>query len=158
MAVASVVAAVMVVQLQDIFRAALVLVVHFLAVAGLFVLLNAEFLAAVQVLIYAGAISILIVFAVLLTREVEGGNPSNRLRLPALVGCGLLLAALGSVLAGAKWQLLPRRLPQAVEEAFVATPERLADLLLQPWVLPFEVASVVLLAAIIGALFLVRER
>ena len=164
LAIASVVAALAVIQLQDIFRAALLLVAHFLAVAGLFVLLNAEFLAVVQVLIYAGAISILIIFAVLLTREVERGNPSNRLRLPALTGCSLLLVSLGFVVVDTNWSLLQTGLAPApetlakVEGIFANTPERLADLLLQQWVLPFEVASVLLLAAIVGALVLVRER
>lgn len=162
LAVVSVAAAVAVIRFQDIFRAALMLVVAFLAVAGLFVLLNAEFLAVVQVLIYAGAISILIIFAVFLTREVERGNPSNRLRSPALLGAGLLLATLVFVVARTDWRLLEHTVtPESldrVEEVFAATPQWLASLLLQEWVLPFEVVSVLLLAAILGAIVLVRER
>jgi len=162
LAVISVVAAVAVIRFQDLFRAALMLVVTFLAVAGLFVLLSAEFLAAVQVLIYAGAISILIVFAVLLTREVERGNPSNRLRLPALLGAGLIFAVLAFVVVRTDWRLLENTLsPESLdkaEEVFAATPQWLASLLLREWVLPFEVASVLLLAAILGSLVLVRER
>jgi len=162
LAATSVVAALAVIRLRDIFRAALMLVVVFLAVAGLFVLLSAEFLAVVQVLIYAGAVSILIIFAVFLTREVETGNPSNRLRLPALMGAGLILATLVFVALRTNWHLLEDSLsPESldkVKEVFATTPEWLADLLLQEWVLPFEVASVLLLAAILGALVLVRER
>ena len=63
--------AICVVNQRDIFRAALFLVVSFLAVAGLFVLLNAEFLAVVQVLVYVGAVSILIIFAIMLTSNVQ---------------------------------------------------------------------------------------
>lgn len=162
LAVTSVVAAVAVIWFQDIFRAALMLVVTFLAVAGLFVLLNAEFLAVVQVLIYAGAISILIIFAVFLTREVEKGNPSNQLRLPALLGSGLILAALVFVVVQTNWRLLEHTLTREsldkVEEVFAETPQWLAGLLLREWALPFEVVSVLLLAAILGALVLVRER
>ena len=66
-----------VVSQKDIFRAALFLIVTFLSVAGLFVLLNAEFLAMVQVLVYVGAISVLIIFAIMLTRNVYDGNQSN---------------------------------------------------------------------------------
>ncbi len=161
-AVVSIVAAVAVIQLQDIFRAALMLVVTFLTVAGLFVLLNAEFLAVVQVLIYAGAISVLIIFAVLLTRDVGQGNLSNRLRLPAILGVGLLLVILISAMVRTDWPLLEHTLTQEslakVEEVFATTPEWLASLLLKEWVLPFEVASVLLLAAILGAIVLIRER
>lgn len=162
LSITSVLAAIAVIQLQDIFRAALMLVLTFLAVAGLFVLLNAEFLAVVQVLIYAGAISVLIIFAVLLTRDVETGNPSNRLRLPAFLGAGLVLAVLVFVIVQTNWSLLEDALSREslakVEEIFASTPQWLAGLLLREWVLPFEVASVLLLAAILGALVLVRER
>ena len=163
LAITSVVAAVGVVQLQDIFRASLMLVVAFLTVAGLFVLLSAEFLAVVQVLIYAGAISVLIIFAVLLTREVEKGNPSNRLRWPALVGSGLVVAMLTFAMVRTDWRLteefgLSDDSLAAVDGVFATTPDWLASLLLKEWVLPFEVASVLLLAAILGAIVLVRER
>ena len=162
LAITSVIAAIAVIQLQDIFRAALMLVLAFLAVAGLFILLNAEFLAVVQVLIYAGAISVLIIFAVLLTRDVETGNLSNRLRLPAFLGASLLLAILVVVIGQTNWFLLEDSLSgeslAKVEDLFAATPQWLAGLLLREWVLPFEVVSVLLLAAILGALVLVREQ
>ena len=162
LAVTSVVTALAVVRFQDIFRAALMLVVTLLTVAGLFVLLNAEFLAVVQVLIYAGAIAVLIIFAVLLTRDVQRGNPSNRLRLPAFVGTGLVSAMLVFVAVRTDWVLTEDTLSEEglarVEEVFATTPQWLAGLLLREWVLPFEVVSVLLLAAILGALVLVRER
>ena len=162
LALISVIAALAVVRLQDIFRAALMLVVTFLTVAALFVLLNAEFLAVVQVLIYAGAISVLVIFAVLLTRDVQRGNPSNRLRLPAFVGAGLVAAVLVFVAVRTDWVLTEDTLSEEglarVEEVFATTPQWLAGLLLREWVLPFEVVSVLLLAAILGAIVLVRDR
>ena len=94
LAVASVVAALGVVLLRDVFRAALLLVVVFLTVAGFFVMMNAEFLAVVQVLIYAGAVAVLIIFAIMLTREVQQGNLPNRLQPAAVLLPALLLAAL----------------------------------------------------------------
>jgi NADH-quinone oxidoreductase subunit J len=164
LAIAGVVTALGVVLLKDIFRAALSLVLAFLSIAGVFVLLNAEFLGVVQVLIYAGAISILIIFAIMLTRDVQRGSLPNALQLPALVLCGLLLAAIVFVALNTDWPLLEEaRLAAetrlALEEEVLAnTPYSLAGLLLREFVLPFEVASVLLLAAIIGALALVRER
>ena len=82
-AVSTIVAAVAVVQAKDIFRAALFLAVAFMGVAGAFVLLRAEFLAVVQIIIYVGAITVLLVFAILMTRDVAQGNPTNRIGIPA---------------------------------------------------------------------------
>ena len=155
LAAVSIASALAVVQFRDIFRAALMLVVTFAAVAGLFVLMNAEFLAVVQVLIYAGAIAVLIIFAVLLTQDVEVGNPSNRLMVPAVIGVGLILTMLVFVVISTEWTLMEDVLSAEsmakVEQVLSTTPQWLAELLLRDWVLPFEVASVLLLAAILGA-------
>ena len=105
LAVVAVGAALGVVLVKDLFRAALLLVVVFMAVAGFFVLLSAEFLAVVQVLIYAGAISILIIFAVMLTRDVQRGNLPNQLQIPAVLFSALLLAVLVVVAIDTNWDL-----------------------------------------------------
>ena len=112
LAVGSVAAALGVVLLRDIFRAALLLVVVFLAVAGFFVMMNAEFLAVVQVLIYAGAIAILIIFAIMLTRDVQQGNLPNRLQAVAVLFPVLLLVALVYVAIDTDWNLLSDQDPQ----------------------------------------------
>ena len=164
LAAISVAASILVLRFENLFRAALMLVVTFGAVAGLFVLLNAEFLAVVQVLVYIGAIAVLLIFGVLLTQDIEVGNPSNnlRLRLPAMTGAGLVLALLIAVIADTHWNLLEQTLSAEsltkVEEVLSNTPQWLAGLLLQEWVLAFEAVSILLLAAIIGAIVLVRER
>ena len=179
LSVAAIGAALGVVLVRDLFRAALLLVGVFVAVAGFFVLLNAEFLAVVQVLIYAGAISVLIIFAVMLTRDVQRGNLPNRLQIPAALFAALLLASLVTVAVDTKWEFLPEESQSTVdivqtgavvnldEETLTAAgvaPEDkeqvenagLADLLIGKFVLPFEAVSVLLLAALIGALALVR--
>ena len=180
LSVLAIVAALGVVLVKDLFRAALLLVVVFIAVAGFFVLLSAEFLAVVQVLIYAGAIAILIIFAIMLTRDVQRGNLPNRLQIPAAVFAALLLSALVAVALDTKWEFLPNDQQKRVElvqtsavttltgEVLtyegITTPEDqaevqeagLADLLISDYVLPFEAVSVLLLAALIGALVLVR--
>ena len=167
---------------RDLFRAALLLVGVFVAVGGYFVLLSAEFLAVVQVLIYAGAIAVLIIFAVMLTRDVQRGNPPNRLQIPAAVLAALLLAAMVTVAIDTQWDFLPESEQQSVdlvqtaavsditseslEQAGVTEASQqeaaqsagLADLLIGKFVLPFEAVSVLLLAALIGALALVRPR
>ena len=158
--------AIAVVQTRDLFRAALFLAAAFLSIAGLFVLLRAEFLAVVQVLIYVGAISVLIIFAVLTTRDVEHGNPSNMLRIPAAILAILFLVVASITMLNTDWNLLSSS--EAASAAVVGVeggsggdvPDlipTIAELLLQDYVLVFEVASVLLLATIVGALVLVRR-
>ena len=174
-------AALGVVLIRDLFRAALLLVLVFVSVAGFYVMLNAEFLAVVQVLIYVGAISILIIFAVMLTRDVQQGNLPNRLQLPAVLFAALLLSALVVVTIDTDWDLIPDDVQEKVslvqtsavaiidaedlessgfteEEQSAAKEAGLADLLIGDFVLPFEAVSVLLLAALIGALVLMRPR
>jgi NADH-quinone oxidoreductase subunit J len=166
-AISSIVAAIAVVQLRDLFRAALFLIVSFIGVAGMFVLLRAEFLAIVQVLIYVGAISVLIIFAILMTRDVEEGSPANRLQLPAGIAALLFAAVAISVALTTNWNTLDAAItsdtlsPEAINgvvEVFSNTVPWIGRLLLREFVLAFEIASVLLLAALIGALALIRER
>jgi NADH-quinone oxidoreductase subunit J len=177
-AISSIVAAIAVVQLRDLFRAALFLVVSFAGIAGLFILLRAEFLAVVQIVIYVGAISVLLLFAVLTTRDVSHGNPSNKLRIPAAILALGLLTALVFVAVNTEWNLLEDIIPEPgtgdiaasaggpfldaetvaqVEAVLGNTIPGIADLLLRDFVLAFEAGSVLLLAAIVAALALVRE-
>ena len=152
MGVVAVASAIGMILMRDLFKAALFLVVTFVAIAGLFLTLNADFLAVVQVLIYAGAISILLIFAILLTRDVQQGNPSVRARFqaPALFLGVLLMATLVVVFLNTQWPAPDFQLPDA-------TTSILADTLFNRFVLPFEIASVLLLAAILGAIVLARE-
>lgn len=182
LSVVAIVAALGVVVVRDLFRAALLLALVFVAVAGFFVLMSAEFLAVVQVLIYVGAISILFIFAVMLTRDVRQGNLPNRLQIPAVLLPSLLLAAMVVTAVSTDWNLIPENQQQKVDlvqtQAVNIVPEDtleqvgisssqeqkavlqagLADVLISDFVLPFEVASVLLLAALIGALALGRGR
>ena len=157
-----VVSAFLVVHLRDLLKAALALIASFLGIAGLFVMLNAEFLAVVQLLIYAGAIPILIIFAVLLLRDVQRGSPFNRLRVPALFLSAFVLAIMVFALTNAGWALLrdaqvgSSYLAQA-GTAYSNTSPVLAGLLLREFALPMEAAAVLLLASVLGALALVRE-
>ena len=166
-AVSSIVAAVAVVQVRDLFRSAIFLIVSFIGVAGMFVLLRAEFLAIVQVLIYVGAISVLVLFAIMMTRDVEEGSPSNRLRIPAAIAAALFGAVAISVAVTTNWNTIEAAIAgntisveagERIGEVFSNTVPWIARLLLRDFVLAFEISSVVLLAAIVGALALVRER
>lgn len=153
LAILSVGAALAVVFLRNVFRAALALVLCFLIVAGLFITLSADFLAAVQVLIYIGGISVLIVLAIMLTRDVQQGSPANRLRIPALIVAVLFFGVIAFALVGTPWQI------STVPPTEPTTPA-LADKLMGEggFILPVEIAAVLLLAVMLGAIILMRER
>ncbi len=153
LAVVGIAAALTVVLLRDVFRAALSLVLCFLTVAGLYITLSADFLAAVQVLIYVGGISILILLAVMLTRDVQQGSPSNKLRIPAFVVAIVFLGIVAFSLVNTPWQV-------STVPPLAPTTAALATKLLGAggFVLPVEIAGLLLLAAILGAIVLVREK
>lgn len=153
LAAISVASALAVVLLTNIFRAALLLALCFLAVAGLYVLLNADFLAAVQVLIYVGAVAILILLAIMLTREVSTGSPSNKLRLPAFILSFLLLVVLVYSFLSSPWPIV-EGLPAEPTTSLLAA--RLFGA--QGFVLPVEVVAVLVLVSALGSIVLVRER
>jgi NADH-quinone oxidoreductase subunit J len=153
LAVVGIIAALAVVLLRDVFRAALSLVLCFLAVAGIYITLSADFLAAVQVLIYVGAISVLIILAIMLTREVQQGSPSNRLQIPAFIVALLFLGGVAFAMLNTSW-------PVSEVPPLEPTTSALAGLLFGEggFILPVEIAPLLLLAAILGAIVLVREK
>src|SRR3989337_23843 len=87
-------AAAMVVLVRNLLHAVLFLILSFVGMAGLFITLSADFVAVVQVLIYAGAISVLMIFAVLLTPRASRDNAEGLLQIPALILSGLVIAAI----------------------------------------------------------------
>ena len=153
LAVVGVVAALTVVLLRNVFRAALALVLCLLTVAGIYITLSADFLAAVQILIYVGGISVLIILAIMLTREVQQGSPSNRLRIPAFIVAILFLGVVGFTMISTPWQV-------STAAPLTPTTAALANQLLGEggFILPVEIAASLLLAAILGAIVLVREK
>jgi NADH-quinone oxidoreductase subunit J len=153
MAVVVVIAALGVVFLRNVFRAALSLVLCFITVAGLYITLSADFLAAVQILVYVGAISVLIILAIMMTREVQQGSPSNRMKVPAFLVAVVLLGIMIYTVTNTSWQI-------AGEAPLAPTTAPLALKLFSEngFILPVEIAAVLLLAAILGAIVLVREK
>lgn len=147
-------AALAVVLQRNIFRAALFLVLCFFTVAGIYVVLSADFLAGAQVLIYVGAIGVLIIFAIMLTRETQRGSPSGRLRLPALLVGLLFLATMVFVIVSTDWHVVAE-IPTEPTTSAIAQALFSGE---EGFVLAFEIAAALLLAAIIGAIVLVREK
>jgi NADH:ubiquinone oxidoreductase subunit 6 (subunit J) len=154
-----------VVTLRNIVHAALFLIVVFGATAGIFVLLNAEFIAIVQILIYAGAVTILILFAIMLTQHAtqRSGNPvSKQWWFAGLVSVLLAAVIIYAVGASSGTLVNANTNPNLVSgSANGGSVVHIGQLLYSPYtysyVLPFEIASVVLLVAIIGAIVIGRE-
>jgi NADH-quinone oxidoreductase subunit J len=144
-----------VVMAKSLFRAALFLVLSFVGVAGFYLLLEAEFLAMVQLLVYVGAISILIIFAIMLSRRMMSAEykARNEQWLIALVSAAALCIVMVVILLQVNWpvqlSVVPPNLIQELGIALVS-PDH--------YVLIFEVASVLLLVALVGAVVIARER
>ncbi len=140
---------------RNLFRSALFLVLSFVAVAGFYILLEAEFLAMVQIMVYVGAISILIIFAIMLSRGMMSSEVKafNEQWAWALVAALALFAILAFVLLGVVWPTAEASVPEN-------TISDLGQALVSPdqFVLVFEVASVLLLVALVGAVIVARER
>ncbi len=153
LAAITLIAALMVVSLKNVFHAALALILCLFCVAGIFVLLHAEFLAAVQVLVYVGAVSVLMIFAVMLTTNLGSKQivQVNKNVLPAVFVC--LIFAIGAIVLIANtliWPLSTAELPANN----IGT---IGKLMMTDFMLPFEIVSILMLAALIGAIMLARE-
>ncbi|MBM5824999.1 MAG: NADH-quinone oxidoreductase subunit J [Cyanobacteria bacterium M_surface_10_m2_119] len=143
-----------VVLLPNIVYSAFLLGGVFLSVAGLYLLLNASFVAAAQVLVYVGAVNVLILFAIMLVNKREDLSAIPGLAVRRLLSglvCGGLFALLLRVALTTPWAL-PGPLPVG-EEATI----RIGEHLFSDYLLPFELASVLLLMAMIGAIVLARR-
>lgn len=146
-----------VVTLRNLLRSALALVVTFIGVAGIYLLLQAEFIAAVQVLLYVGAVTVLILFAIMLTERLMEARLRQFtgkwwLAVPLVV---LVLALVVVALLGAVWVERPK---EALPTEPVAS---LGEVLMTRYALPFEIASVLLLVAMVGAIVVawpIRDR
>ena len=135
---------------KNVVHASLFLILALLAVAGIFILLLAEFLAIVQVLIYGGAITILLLFALMLTRARENTLKLNNNQVViGILASIATFAALTVVFLTSDWT------------ATIDNPTRpgfknISEVLFQQWAIPFEIASLVLLVALIGSIVISR--
>jgi NADH-quinone oxidoreductase subunit J len=143
--------ALLVVTGRDIIRCGLALIAAFAALAGIYVLLGAPLVAAAQVLVYIGAIAVLILFAVMLTQAKAA--PSRLVfqtqAIPAAIAAIVLAVVIALSVVATDWGDIGQRIATATDA--------LARLLFNQYVLPFEVVSVLLLAAVIGGVFLARR-
>jgi len=125
----------------------------FFGVAGLYVLLTADFVAVAQLLIYVGGILILLLFGVMLTNKVVSVDmkTGTMQTLPASLLVAVLAGSLCGVFSVTNWNVLPH------QSASLTTTSTLGEMFLTTYVLPFEIASVVLVVALIGAAMIARR-
>ncbi len=153
LAIISIAAALAVIFLRDVFRAALALIMLFLVIAGIYVTLHADFLAVAQILVYVGAISILLIVGIMLTRDVHKGNPSGKLRIPAMIVGILLLATLAITALSTDWMISSK---PPLENTVGLIGEKLFGE--GGYILPVEITAILLLTAVLGAIVLIREK
>ena len=153
-ALGGVASAIMVITRRNVMHAALFLLLTFFCVGATYVQLRAEFIAVVQVLVYAGAITVLFLFAILLINIPRAlrlrqwtGQSSVAVLLAGLTGLWMIIAT-----AKAFGKLSAVELTQPL-----GTPQAIGRALFTEYMLPFEIASLVLLAAMVGAIYLARE-
>jgi NADH-quinone oxidoreductase subunit J len=148
-AILAVGSALFIVAARNLVHAVLALILSFVGVAGLFVTLSADFVAVAQVLVYAGAIGVLTIFAIMLTPRAGRENANSALFWPATVLAVILFIIFTVAILATAWPLQDRA-------GFSATAAEIGAVALNRYVLPFEIVSVVLLVALIGAIVLVR--
>jgi NADH-quinone oxidoreductase subunit J len=167
-------AGVMVVTVKNIIHSALWLIASFVGVAALYLLMEAEFLAVVQVLVYAGAVSILVLFAIMLTRHVTGEGTRmlyERWWVMLLVAGALFAGVFVPTIwaQGGAWDEAAKTaqtllaapdtqgVPGVPATAAVASTVNIGESFMREYLLPFEIASVLLLMALIGAIVIAFE-
>ncbi len=144
-------AGLLVVTMRDIIRCGLAMIVCFGALAGIYVIAGAPLVAAAQVLVYIGAISVLILFAIMLTQTKDA--PASLVFQTQSLGAGIAAIVLALIIAltvgSTDWPDVGARIHTATDH--------LATVLFSEYVLPFEIVSVLLLAAVIGGVFLAKR-
>jgi NADH:ubiquinone oxidoreductase subunit 6 (subunit J) len=134
---------------RNLFHAVLWLILTFIALAGLYITLSADFVAVAQVLVYAGAVGVLVVFAIMLTPNSATSNSETRFFGPGFIAASVISGIMVYVAADTDWNTLK-------QGDFGTTAQQIGSALTNRYVLPFEVASVLLIAAMVGAIVLVR--
>jgi NADH-quinone oxidoreductase subunit J len=144
-------AALLVVTMRDIIRCGLAMIVSFMSLAGIYVLMGAPLLGAAQVIVYIGAISVLILFAIMLTQTKDA--PSRLVfqtqAVPAAIAAVVVAVLIALAVAATDWGELTERVRLATS--------KMSLVLFDQFVFPFEIVSVLLLAAVIGGVFLAKR-
>ncbi|PLX30848.1 MAG: NADH-quinone oxidoreductase subunit J [Ignavibacteria bacterium] len=142
-------------------NSALLLILNFISLAGIYLTLNAQFVAIIQILVYAGAIMVLVLFVIMLLNLQDEGPLREELSKRHYANVFFALAVLALIIEVLGWQggetlnAMQQMAPNAVQNGMV---QNIGDVLFTSYVFPFEVTSILLLAAMIGAVVLAKKR
>lgn len=136
---------------KNLIHSALFMVLSFVGVAGLYTLLNADFLASVQLIVYVGAISVFIIMGVMVTqrKSIKESNPFGRSKVSGAIVAIAVFAVMAAVAVKTEWAVSNAPLPDS-------TVKLLANALMTDFVIPFEIAGVLLTVAMIGAIIIAK--
>lgn len=137
-------------------NSALFLVLNLVALAGIYLLLEAQFLAVIQILVYAGAIMVLFLFVIMLLNLEDEKSLFNKFRVRYFIAFLLAIAVFSQILysVGGVTDMLPQISPEMAE---VGTVEAVGDVLFSTYMLPFEITAILLTAAVVGALLIAQH-
>lgn len=152
LALVAVIGGVLLLNLTKVVHMVVALVFTFVSIAGIYVLLSAEFLAAVQILIYSGAITIIMLFGIMLTRHNDTSEPKTGRFRKLLLFLGVLGFAFAVYIG-----IYNLDLPSAPNDLHVNNTEQIGIELYSKFIIPFEVTSVLLLVALIGSIVLAKR-
>lgn len=152
-ALLTIISAAIVVFAKNIIRSAFALLFTFFGVAALYAFMGADFLAAVQMVIYVGGILVLVLFGVMLTHKLYDLNLKAETFqiMPAVLAVLAVFALLATFMLRTRW-------PVPVQQSSAPTTAAIGELLMKDYILPFEIASILLLIALIGAAMIVRRK
>jgi NADH-quinone oxidoreductase subunit J len=152
LALVAIAGGVLMINLSKVVHMVLALVFSFISIAGIYVLLSAEFVAAVQILIYSGAITIIMLFGIMLTRHNDHSEPKSSIGKKIMVIGGIAIFAITMYFG-----IYNIEFPNQATDLHVENTKQIGVALYTKYIIPFELTSVVLLVALIGAIILAKR-
>jgi NADH-quinone oxidoreductase subunit J len=152
LALVAIIGGVMLINLTKVVHMVVALIFTFISIAGVYVLLSAEFVAGVQVLIYGGSITIIMLFGIMLTRHDDTEEPTTGKWRKILVFLGIIGFAIALYIG-----IYDFNIPQVATDLHVDNTMKIGEALYSKWVIPFELTSVLLLVALVGAIVLAKK-
>jgi len=152
LALVAIIGGVLLLNLQKVVHMVVALIFTFVSIAGIYVLLSAEFVAAVQILIYSGAITIIMLFGIMLTKHNDEGETTTGKWRKAFLFLGVIGFAVAVYIG-----IYDFNIEQVPTELHVDNTRQIGEALYSKWVIPFELTSVLLLVALVGAIILAKK-
>lgn len=143
---------------DNIFKAAVFLALTMISIAIIYFLLSADFIGVIQILVYVGAVSVLIAFAVMLVKDIPRSNKGNNLMILSIIPCALLFLVIAFTVGSQNWiTQTSLNYEEPLDRIVVSNVSWIGELLVREYFIAFQVAGLILLASLIGSLALLRR-